>query len=87
MYHSSLQITILTIVPGKPKMCLQESLVDCADCGGLNLIQLYSTVHESFKFPKQAIVLKKRGILLETKGHMKVSNTFVGNATIKQLCR
>ena len=35
MYHLTLQITILAIVPGKPKMCLQENLVDCADCGGL----------------------------------------------------
>ena len=28
-------MTILAIVPGKPKMGLQENLVDCADCGGL----------------------------------------------------
>ena len=28
-------MTILDIVPGKPRMCLQENLVDCADCGGL----------------------------------------------------
>ena len=28
-------MTILAIVPGKPKMCLQENLVDCTDCGGL----------------------------------------------------
>ena len=37
MYHLTLQMTILAIVPGKPKMCLQENLVDCADCGGLAL--------------------------------------------------
>merc|ERR1719209_1728590 len=35
MHHLTLQMTILDIVPGKPKMCLQENLVDCADCGGL----------------------------------------------------
>ena len=29
-------MTILAIVPGKTKMCLQENLVDCADCGGLS---------------------------------------------------
>ena len=34
MYHLSLQMPILAILPGKPKMCLQEILVDCADCGG-----------------------------------------------------
>ena len=28
-------MTILDIEPGKPKMHLQENLVDCADCGGL----------------------------------------------------
>ena len=28
-------MTILDIVPGKPRMCLQENLVDCANCGGL----------------------------------------------------
>ena len=28
-------MTILAIVPGKQKMCLQENFVDCADCGGL----------------------------------------------------
>ena len=38
MYHSSLQRTILVIVPGKRKMCLQEILVNCADCGGLSLV-------------------------------------------------
>ena len=37
MYHLTLKMTILAIVPGKPKMCLQENLVDCADCGGLLL--------------------------------------------------
>ena len=35
LYHLTLQMTILAIVPGKPKMCLQENLVDCADCEGL----------------------------------------------------
>ena len=35
MYHLTLQITILGIAPDKPIMCLQENLVDCADCGGL----------------------------------------------------
>ena len=35
MYHLTLQIPILAIAPGKPKMCLQENLVNCADCGGL----------------------------------------------------
>ena len=33
----SLQMTILALVPVKSKMCLQENLVDCADCGGLQL--------------------------------------------------
>ena len=28
-------MTVLAIVPCKPNMCLQENLVDCADCGGL----------------------------------------------------
>ena len=28
-------MTILALVPVKSKMCLQENLVDCADCGGL----------------------------------------------------
>ena len=32
MYDVSI---FLAIVPGKPKTCLQENLVDCADCGGL----------------------------------------------------
>ena len=32
-------MTILAIGPGKPKMCLQENLVDCADCGGLPPVQ------------------------------------------------
>ena len=29
-------MTILALVPDQSKMCLQENLVDCADCGGLN---------------------------------------------------
>ena len=44
MYNSTLQMTILTIVSGKPKMCLQQNLVDCADFGGLttwNALQSY----------------------------------------------
>ena len=28
-------MTILAIVPGKPKMYLQENLMDCADCACL----------------------------------------------------
>ena len=40
MYHLTLKMTILAIVPGKPKMCLQEILVDCADCGGVQDIGL-----------------------------------------------
>ena len=32
-------MTILAIVPGKPKMCLQDNLVDCADCGGVFIFQ------------------------------------------------
>ena len=36
-------MTILAIVPGKPKTCQQENLVDCADCGGL------CTTKEQFK--------------------------------------
>ena len=35
MYHLTLQITILAIVPGISKVCLQENLVGCADYGGL----------------------------------------------------
>ena len=35
MYYLTLQMTILAIVPGKTKMCLQENLVDCTNCGGL----------------------------------------------------
>ena len=30
-------MTTMAIVPGKPKMCLQENLVDCVDCGGLSV--------------------------------------------------
>ena len=37
MHHLTLQMTILAIVPGKPKTCLQENVVDCADCGDLNI--------------------------------------------------
>ena len=33
-------MAILAIVPGKPKMCLQENLVDCTDCGGLPNISI-----------------------------------------------
>ena len=41
MYHLTLQMTVLAIVPGKQNMCLQENLVDYADCGGLvRLIKL-----------------------------------------------
>ena len=29
---------ILAIIPGKPKMCRQENLVYCRDCGGLTCI-------------------------------------------------
>ena len=36
-FYLTLQITILATVTAKPKMCLQENLVDCADCGGLSL--------------------------------------------------
>ena len=39
MYHLTLQITILGIAPDKPIMCLQENLVDCADCGGLSRLE------------------------------------------------
>ena len=35
MYHLTLKMTVLAIVPGKQNSCLQENLVDCADCGGL----------------------------------------------------
>ena len=35
MYHLTIQMTPLYILPGKQKMCLQENLVDCTDCGGL----------------------------------------------------
>ena len=35
MYCLTLQMAILREVPGNPKMCLQENLVDCTDCGGL----------------------------------------------------
>ena len=44
MYYLTLQMTILVIVPGKLKLCLQENLVDCADCGGLG------TTHPPGKF-------------------------------------
>ena len=35
---NTIQIVFLAIVLGNPKMCLQENLVDCADCGGLGLV-------------------------------------------------
>ena len=35
MYDLTLKMTIFAIVLGKSKMCLQENLADCADCGGL----------------------------------------------------
>ena len=35
MHHLILQMSILAIVSGISKVCLQENLVDCADCGGL----------------------------------------------------
>ena len=35
MYHLTLQMIILDIVPGKPKMFLQENFGDCLDCGVL----------------------------------------------------
>ena len=34
---NTIQIVFLAIVPGKLKMCLQENLVDCADCGCLHI--------------------------------------------------
>ena len=40
MYDLTLQMTFLAIVPGKPNMCLQENLVDCADCGGLLFVSM-----------------------------------------------
>ena len=47
MYDLTLQITLLAIVPGKQKMCLQENLGDCADCGGLH------TPYSGLAQPKQ----------------------------------
>ena len=46
-------MAILGFVPGKPKMCLQENLVDCADCGGLDL--------PTSKVVVQTFFLKKYG--------------------------
>ena len=34
---NTIQIVFLAIVLGKLEMCLQENLVDCADCGGLGV--------------------------------------------------
>ena len=39
-------MAILAIVPGKPKMCLQENLADCADCGGLKIIYLKRNLYD-----------------------------------------
>ena len=35
MYHLTVQVTILAVLQGKPKLCLQENLVVRADCGGM----------------------------------------------------
>ena len=40
MYDLTLKMTIFAIVLGKSKMCLQENLADCADCGGLMVVFL-----------------------------------------------
>ena len=39
---------VLAVVPGKPKMCLQENLVDCADCGGLAPAQYLGSLSRPF---------------------------------------
>ena len=38
-------MTILASAAGKPKMCLQENLVDCADCGGLGGLHTGTHTH------------------------------------------
>ena len=56
MHHLTLQMTILAIVPGISKVCLQENLVDCADCGGLGLKSL------GFKSKDKVCVQKMLGL-------------------------
>ena len=44
MHHLTLQMTILAIVPGISKVFLQENLVDCADCGGLDQLSTWGSL-------------------------------------------
>ena len=43
-------MTILAIVPGISKVCLQENLVDCADCGGLAPAQYLGVFIKTFLY-------------------------------------
>ena len=40
-------MTVFAIVPGEQNMCLQENLVDCADCGGLPISSGKKMIHET----------------------------------------
>ena len=50
MNHLTLQMTILANVPGISKVCLQENLVDCADCGGLAPAQYLGVFIKTFLY-------------------------------------
>ena len=57
IYHLILQMPILTIGPGKPKMCIQENLVDCADyCFEANL-----DLSQGIKINENLITMNSRG--------------------------
>ena len=43
----------MAIVPGKLEMCLQENLVDCADCGGLHTRLLLRKKNRNYQIYKK----------------------------------